>query len=102
MDVGPGEQEVVFNPATKHWYCYHFTFPEDSLPTRLGPVKIDSLTQKKKVIDFATFNLDHFQKFDIHFMKDERGLIGIFTLVLGHDFGSFYRTDRGGFSYKSV
>ena len=95
--------EVFYNPVTHHWYEWWYSTPVDSLPTRQGLVKVNTLTEKKNVICFAAFNIDHFSAFDIHFMKDKNGLIGIFVMVdTVDDAQGFYRTDRGGFGYESV
>lgn len=95
--------EVIYNPELKHWYWITYAIMPDMIPTRVGPVRLESLTQRQKVDSFVRFNVEHFTSYDIHFMKDSCGLIGIFIMVqTASEMGSVYRTDRGGFGYKSA
>lgn len=97
------EREVSFNPATRHWYDFWFPSNIDELPTKLGPVKIASLTEKKVVTEILDVNVENGFCPDIIIMRDESGYLGIFTNVkAADDTGHYNRTDRGGFGYKSI
>ena len=103
ISFGKCDREVSFNPATHHWYDWSYSKPVDTLPTRLGPVRVDTLTEKKKVVYEVAFGVEHMMSYDVRFMKDKSGLLGIFTMVhTADDMGTFLRTDRGGFGYKSA
>ena len=102
IDSEPIEREIVFNPTANQWYYWSYTIP-DTLPTRQGPVRMDSLTEKKTAVVFVAFDIAHMTSYDLIFMKNEEGHIAIFTMVdTASEMGSFWRTDRGGFNYKDA
>ena len=96
--------EVVFNPAVRHWYRItgDGPFRREKVSTRKGEVRVNSLTHRETADCFFRINCEAVGTPDLLFMQNSAGLIGIFSLVEGDDMGAFFRTDRGGFGYKSV
>ncbi len=101
------EQTVIYNPAVRHWYLdTHVSAPflMDYYPTKRGKIDPKSLTKTMVVTQYYGINIGHFTSYDVLFLKDSRGKIGIFTMVdgSGQDFGNFFRTDHKGFGYKKA
>ena len=101
------ELTVTYNPAVKHWYLdTHVAAPflMNYYPTKLGEIDPKSLTKTMVVTQYYGINIEHFTSYDVLFLKDSQGMIGIFTMVdgSGQEFGNFYRTDHKGFGYKKA
>ena len=95
--------EVVFNPATKHWYYDTNVFPLDCYPTKRGDIDPKTLTKRMRAIRFFGINIDHFTSYDVLLFKDAQDRIAVFTMVAtASDMGSLWRTDHKGFGYKKV
>ena len=96
-------KEVSYNPKNCHWYLDTYPVPLEQYPTEQGFVDSNSLKRRMNVTYYCRVNLDHFTSYDLLFMKDNQNQIGVFTMVsASSESGSFYRTDRIGFGYKSA
>ncbi len=96
--------KVVFNPSVNHWYLDTNTvFPMDTYPTKKGAVIPASLTKTMEATEVFGVNIEHFTSYDVLFLKDQQGRIGVFSMVsTNQEFGNFYRTDHKGFGYKKA
>lgn len=96
--------EVLYNPQARHWYLSTYSVAVNTFPTPYGDIDLLTLTQRIKATNFFGINIDHLSSYDILFLKDESGRIAIFTMVdgSGQEFGNLYRTDKGGFCYRTA
>ena len=95
--------DVVYNPATKHWFYDTNVFPLDYYPTKRGDIDPKSLTKRMKAALFFGINIHHLTFYDVLLFKDARDRIAVFTMVTTTvDTGSLWRTDHKGFGYKTV
>ena len=96
------EREVSYAPSVKYWYYDTRTMSDGLYPTPKGIVDPATLNMKRIVDDFYGIQLyGAMSSYDLRFMKDETGGIGVFTTVdFCDDFGSLYRSDGTGFGYK--
>lgn len=96
--------EVTYLPSVKYWYCDTRTMSDGLYPTPKGIVDPSTLSRKKVVEDFYAIQVyGSMSSYDLRFMKDETGGIGVFTTVdFRDDFGSLYRSDGTGFGYKKA
>jgi len=101
------EQTVIYNPDVRHWYLDTHTsapFIMDYYPTKHGKIDPNSLTKTMTATQYYGINIEHFTSYDVLFLKDRQGKIGVFTMVdgSGQEYGNFFRTDHKGFGYKKA
>ena len=98
------EQEVTYVPSVKYWYFDTRTMSDGLYPTPKGIIDPSTLSRKKVVkLIYAIQLYGAMSSYDLRFLKDETGGIGIMTIVdFNDDWGSLYRTDGQGFNYKKA
>lgn len=99
----PNIVHLMFNPAANHWYLDTMGRPMPSYPTRQGDIDPKSLTKTMDAELVYGILLYHISDYDLLVARNRDGGLAILTVVsatMGE--GDFYRTDRGGFGYKTV
>lgn len=98
------ECNVVYAPSVKYWYLDYRRMNNDVIHTSKGDVALKSLERKKTVCQCYVAVLYGMAAYDLLFMKDETGGIGVMTTVEYNDDwdGSLYRTDGKGFNYRKA
>lgn len=98
------EWNVVYAPSVKYWYLDNRRENNEVIHTSKGDVATKSLDRKKTVRQSYAVALYGMATYDLLFMKDEAGGIGVMTTVEYNDDydGSLYRTDGRGFNYRKA
>jgi len=99
----PVELKVQFVPSVRYWYLDTRGINPGYFQTKKGNIVPSALSIEKNVISCCFVALYAFGAYDLLFLKDQTGGMGIMTTVeYEQEYGALYRSDGRGFSYRKA